>query len=243
MTPEEEQVRRALASLPAPGSMPPEVAARLDARLEELRAERGTGAGGSEDPARQSRRWPTVLLAAAVLAVVGVGVGSVVTDLGPGSMESMTAGDAAGEAGAEPPRPMEVAPGAEAPKAEGSYSAAQSLVTDRMVLTAERLRLDSDTLRRDVVEVVDLRLPRAAADDEVHSDPDQERTAGQRLGRLFSPCVLPLTGNGDQLLAVRLDGEPATLVLRAPEDGARVAQIYSCDDPSAVLAHVQVDAR
>lgn len=236
MTPEEEQVRRALASVPAPESLPPEVAARLDARLGQLQEERRSE--------RRSRRWPTLLVAAAFLAVVGVGVGSVLDDLGPGSTESMTAGDAAGgQAGAEPPRAMEAGPGGGLTESEGSYAPAESPVGQRMVLTAERLRLDPDTLERDVEDLVDLRLPRAAADDEVHSEHDQNRTAGERLDRLFAPCVLPLTAKGDQLVAVRLDGEPATLVLRAPEAGTHVAQVYSCEDPTRVLARTKVGPR
>lgn len=269
MTPEqEEQVRRALASLPAQ-PMPPEVAARLDARLAELRDERDAGAqpdaaadadragepgsttGPTGDPARRNRRWPTLLVAAALLAVVGVGVGSVLDDItGSGSMESMTAGGQADDSAEEGrgPRPMESAPDeevplAEAPPAGGQYNALTRGVTERMVLTAERVGLHSETLDNDVVDFITLRLPRAAADDEVHSQRAERLTAARRLNRLFSPCSLPATRRGDQLVAVRLDDAPATLVLREPRDGTRVAQVYSCVDPSEVLGRTEVDPR
>lgn len=268
MTPEQEdQVRRALASLPTQ-PMPPEVAARLEARLAELQAERRAGArpvdadpdpagepwsttGPTGDPAGRNRRWPTLLVAAALLAVVGVGIGSVLDDLtGSGDMESMTAGGQAANDTAEEgePRPMESAPEeeaplAEAPSADGQYNSLTRGVTGRMVLTEERVELHSETLEDDVVDFINLGLPRAAADDEVLSQRAERLAAAKRLRRLFSPCTLPSTGRGDQLVAVRLDEAPATLVLREPRDGTRVAQVYSCVDPSQVLGRTRVDAR
>ncbi|NUS51222.1 MAG: hypothetical protein HOQ22_09325, partial [Nocardioidaceae bacterium] len=44
-------------------------------------------------------------------------------------------------------------------------------------------------------------------------------------------------------LAVRLDGEPATLVLGRPRGGTREARVYSCADPSAPAADTTVPAR
>ena len=268
MTPEqEEQVRCALAPLPAK-PMPPEVAARLDARLEELRTEREAAAGPVDadragraaatmtgptgDPARRNRRWPTLLVAAALLAVVGVGIGNVLDDItGSGGMESMTAGgqadNGAAEEGGEPrameSAPDEEAPLAEAPSAGGQYNALTRRVTERMVLTAERVELHSETLEDDVVDFITLRLPRAAADDEVHSQRTDRLTAAKRLGRWVSPCVLPPPRKGDQLVAVRLAQAPATLVLREPSDGTRVVQVYSCIDQSEVLGRTEVDPR
>ncbi len=131
VTPEqEEQVRRALGSLPPEGPVPPEVARRLDARLAELVAERDAESVESAEPTgspaapvgdgaerddlaarRRRRRWRTGLVAAASVAVLGVGLGTVVDDLslGGGDSASTTAGagdsapetaseDAAGEA-------------------------------------------------------------------------------------------------------------------------------------------------
>lgn len=246
MTPEqEEQVRRALASLPAPEPMPPDVAARLDARIEELHAARAAdsavGAPGEEPattPGRRGagreRRWPRLLVAAAVLAVVGIGVGNVLEGTGGG--ESSTAGDAASGG-----RALEAAP-EQAPNAYPPSASVTGELAQRMVLTAERLQLHSRSLADDVTQLSLLRLPRAEADDEAHSQ-EGGATAPRRLARLFAPCTLPSTRPGDRLVAVRLDGTPATLVLREAEDGTRVAQVYSCDDPGRLLARTEVDAR
>lgn len=248
MTPEqEEQVRRALASLPPPQSMPPDVAARLDARLEELRAERGAETAGDapaeeqpttpgwRDTERRDRRWPRLLVAAAVLAVVGIGVGTVLDGTGGGG-ESTTAGDAASGG-----RALEAAP-EQAPNAYGPPAGVPGRLAQRMILTAERLELDSRSLAEDVTRLSMLRLPRAEADDEAHSQ-EGGASAPRRLARLFAPCALPPTRPGDKLVAVRLDGSAATLVLREAEDGTRVAQVYSCDDPRRLLARTEVDAR
>jgi hypothetical protein len=256
MTPEqEEQVRRALASLPDE-TMPDDVAARLDARLEQLHAERaGEGrpeekrsdeptaiTGPSGDPARRNRRWPAVLVAAALIAVVGIGLGNVLDDQVTG-----TAGDApqyaesGGESAEKAPRALEGRDG-ELPPAKESYAGATSSVPKRMALTDERVELHSDTLAEDVAEVVTVRLPRAAADD-VRAEDTGKAGPSARLSRLFAPCRLPLTSPGDRLVAARLDGAPATLVLRAPEDGTRVAQVYSCDDPMQVIGSTRLRAR
>ena len=87
MTPEqEEQVRRALASAPPESAMPPEVAARLDAALAGLVAERSARPDHEQDtgpePAaavaleeRRRRRWPRVLVAAASVSLLAYGAG------------------------------------------------------------------------------------------------------------------------------------------------------------------------
>lgn len=95
-------VRRLLASLPDPGPIPPDLAQRISASL------------AAEQAARQSRqtvvplrprRWRTVGLVAAAVAVLGVGVPALVTGNGPGEITALftntTASDssAAGSAG------------------------------------------------------------------------------------------------------------------------------------------------
>lgn len=56
-------------------------------------------------------------------------------------------------------------------------------------------------------------------------------------------CDLPSTRAGDRLLAVRLDGRPATLRVGPVAGGTRVAQVYSCDGASAPVATTRVPAR
>jgi hypothetical protein len=258
MTPEqEEQVRRALASLPAE-PMPEEVAARLEARLGQLQAERAADGdpvekpadrptsitGPSGDPARRNRRWPTVLVAAALLAVVGVGVGNVLDDVtGGAGPDGMTA-ESGGEAAEEPPRTLDQGPReAELPPAQESHAGATSMVAGRMVHTAKRVALHSKTLDHDVSAFMAVRLPRAAANEEMRSQSADKAAEARRLARLFTPCQLPRTRPGDQLVAVRLDGDPATLVLHEPADGTRVAEVHSCGDASDVVAVTNVPAR
>lgn len=250
MTPDqEEQVRRALASVPPAQPVPPEVAARLDARLADLVAEResasadrGTVEGG--DTSRR-RRWPAVLVAAALVGVVGVGVGTVLDNVTPGSLDAAT--EAGGDAGSAPEERAEGgAPLAEAPTPQQDGSRQPSALMDkhhRYLLLAERIRLGSETLRRDVSEIVDLHIPRTTAREDAADDEGDSATAERKVDRLFGRCDLPATAPGDRLIAVRLDGDPATLALRRPEDGTRVAQVYSCADGGALLAHTRVSAR
>lgn len=250
MTAEEEAVRRALASTPAEGPMPPSVAARLDATLAELVAHRPVGEGAEDEPAaatvvalaeRRRRRWPRVLVAAASVSVLAYGVGAVVTgqdgvggaadslttsqqaDAGAGQAEGgATAPEAAGEPEAEPARPPSEGPvaGLTPP------GAADQLLTDRRVL------LSGEALRRDVARL--LRVTETASQDR-----DGRRSAGQAL----RGCEVPAVGDGDALAAVLLDGRPATLVVRARSAGTRVVEVYSCDRPSDLLALTRLPAR
>jgi hypothetical protein len=54
---------------------------------------------------------------------------------------------------------------------------------------------------------------------------------------------VPTTGPGERLVAVRLDGRPAVLVLSAPVDGSRTARVYGCTRPGAPVASATVPAR
>jgi len=107
---QEEQVRRALRSLPPEGRLPAEVRDRLDATLADLVSERESAAmtapatavvGTDELAARRRRRWRAGLVAAAGVAVLGVGLGTLVDDLSSGgdAEQSTVAGDSASDAG------------------------------------------------------------------------------------------------------------------------------------------------
>jgi hypothetical protein len=48
---------------------------------------------------------------------------------------------------------------------------------------------------------------------------------------------------GDDLSPARLDGRPATLVVRRAEGGTRVAEVYWCGDGRTLLAETEVPAR
>lgn len=253
MTPEqEEQVRRALGSLPSEGPVPPEVARRLDARLADLVAERDAGSAGAavspEDAGaerddlaarRRRRRWRTGLVAAASVAVLGVGLGTVVDDLslGGGDSESTTAGAADHGSAAPETASGDVAGG----RVGGETEARRRLTDGTQYLAREPQDLSSATLDSDVARVAGLGPVLTAG-------PEASAEGGRVPGGESPPrglvaitaCDLPPIRAGDQVVPVRLDGERATLVLRGDAAGAREAQIYSCDDGDVLLASTVV---
>lgn len=246
MTPEqEEQVRRALAAAAAhrdePGSMPPEVVARLDDVLADLTAprtaaardeadaahpHRGTRADGgiSDLGGRRRRRWPNRLAAAAAVAVIALAGFTVATRgllQGTGVAESSSAGSGAQDSGAQK-APSEGSTGSRAGSGTGGPSAAAGALPVP--------RLSSATLRRDVRRVA---AAPVGARELSGQAPDGATSSGPA-------CRRPATRRGDELVAVLLDGRPATLVLRATRAGSREAQLYSCDTTGQPLRSTTV---
>jgi hypothetical protein len=241
VTPEqEEQVRRALAAASDPAGMPPEVAARLDATLAQLVAERdGSGAALADDlEQRRRRRWPRVLVAAASVSVLAYGVGAFVEGLqaSGGSASTASAGDAmkdevesaggSGKAGPEAP-PTGLLSGdrngveADAPRGDAG-----------LLLVPHTVRLHSATLDADV-----RRLVRATE----AREPAPARAADVKA--FLGSCEPPDTARGDRLAAARLDGQRGTLVLRKAVAGTRVAEVYSCGDGARLLAFTRLRQR
>ncbi|MGZ5416948.1 MAG: hypothetical protein ACXWDI_07190 [Nocardioides sp.] len=238
MTPEqEEQVRRMLASTPAEQGMPADVAARLDATLAGLVAERADPAPATVDELaerRRRRRWPRVLVAAATVSVVAYGVGVNLDGLSVsgGDADSTTAArDESFAEGGAGDAPATDEKGAEGFAPQPDTTTDSGAARDDVLLTGRTVRLRRDSLSADVQRL----LPVAAALDRRARSP-QEATGF--LGR----CSRPDTSRGDRLAAVRLDGKHATLVVRKAVDGTHVAQVYSCADPSRLLALTEVDS-
>lgn len=243
MTPEEQEaVRRALAATPPAGPMPPEVVARLEATIADLTAVRAAeesapepGGTVSDLEQRRRRRWPRVLVAAASVALVGYGVGAVVQDAAPnaetaasdsaaggsadeGEAESSTDRDAGGDLTAEevePPAPLD---------------APRQLDEGRVVT------LGASTLRRDVLRHLRSQRSTVTADGLAELD-------AKRYARRDGTCTLPEVRDGDDVAAALLDGRRATLVVRAPSGGTRVAEVYWCGDGRTLLAETWVPAR
>ncbi|HEX4977502.1 MAG TPA: hypothetical protein VFV40_06510 [Nocardioides sp.] len=232
MTPEEQEaVRRALAATPPVGPMPPEVVARLEATIADLAAARPSAGAPAEQTAtvsdleeRRRRRWPRVLVAAASVAVLAYGVGTVLPDLEPqaetaatGSAEDSAAdrelAEGDGDAGAAPLQP----PGA---------------VSDGPVL-----ELRAATLQRDVAR--HLEQGRVAA----QSGGPAALDSGDRYARGDGTCLLPALRPGDEVAAARLDGRRATLVVRRAQGATREAQVYWCGDGRTLLAETRIPAR
>jgi hypothetical protein len=236
--PGQDRVRRLLAELADPGPLPADVAARLDDRLAALVAEREAAldapaaevADLSAARARR-RRLRTGLVAAASVAVLAIGIGTVADDLLPsgGESQSTTAADAGGDS-----MLREAAPDAPGP-AEGSPETYQQDDQDGEAGSAatevRRSEVRSATLDEDLARIAGRpSLQRGLVED------------ARGSASALAPCAVPTLAEGDAAVPVRLDGDPATLVLRAATGGTREAQIYACDNGDALLAQGTVPA-
>ncbi len=251
MTPEqEEQVRRALAAAPPVEGLPAEVAARLDATLADLVAERAAGESGPEPGVvtsleeRRRRRWPGVLVAAAAVSVLAYGVGTTLGGVGlsGGSAESTAARDQTfSGAGADSADGGATGGGAEdAPEEPGA------LVTDRGDSVAGDSRPTGAPCSSPGPSAC-TGVPcarRWAGWSGTRSSrgrrPPTPTRRGTRPGSWTTGASSPTWPGATALAAVRLDGRRATLVVRKAVDGTRVAEIYSCGDGSDLLAITQV---
>ena len=243
MTPEEldparsdEAVRRLLAAAAEPLTMPPEVAARLDDVLAGLDADRATSKSAADaapvidiapiiDMAkRRTSRWPKVLVAAAVVSVVGLGLGNVLNQSG-----STMSADSAGSADSGARGAAETAPSPEGSQGPEKATDEQGEQVDGFSSFAggRPPRLRSSSVTVDAQRIADRSLPTAPAD---------------LVTRASKDCRLPATSKGDVRIAVRLDREPATLVFRAKEDGRRLAEVFSCGDAESPVLTTTVDA-
>jgi hypothetical protein len=229
MTPEqEEEVRRALADAASDRTpLPPDLADRLDDVLADLVATRQREPFGEEPGATDSRgvrRWPLVLTAAAVVCLGALG--------GLAVMRAVTSGDTRATSSASGPATVvdgggpadQTASGApEGPSAGSSRRLAEGVLPPPQLHRA--------TLQQDVRRVV------AAV----------PLSESGRTGRAARPdsttvCPTPSRGRDTEVVAVRLDGKPATLVLEAPRNGTREALVYACQDVSAPVATTRVRA-
>jgi hypothetical protein len=249
---EQAEVSGLLAAVSGPPhaeAMPADVAARLDDVLAGLVSERtsaatattaatvpGDGVVGVTDLAsRRRRRWPALLVAAAAVSVLGLGVGNLLGLDGSADMEAASTADAGGAAAPETLDSAEAGapPGEETDLADDRDAAgeatADSPAEDRVSALAALPRLRSDSLAVDAQRLEDFAL---------------ERFADGRgsVRALRKACVQPELAEGDEWLSVRLDGEPAVLVLRAPADGRRTVEVFDCDDAGTAVAETTVEA-
>ena len=247
ITPEqEEQVRRALAAAAeaedagASTRMPPAVAARLDGVLAELVRGRaastgddaaaadaaGPDAGRDQLAARRARRRLTVLVAAAAAVVVAAAGGTVATD-GLGGFDGGRESAASSDSKAGDSRSGVVGPQPEALAPSGGPSGDRSDLSSR----AEPL-LRSGSLASDI-----RRVARSVPTD---TSPGQDPLEGAARNR---GCHRPVAPRGADVVDVRLDGVPSTLVLDPAKGGTREARVYSCADGSKPVATSTVPAR
>lgn len=245
----QDRIRRLLAAAGADRTpMPEEVAQRLDAVLADLVAARETSAA-EEAPVtsrslseRRTRRWPRVLVAAAAVAVVGLGVSNVVERTGgSGAMGQADDAGAGGGSAARKVQP-ERAPSASDEAPEGVPGGPDRLSADpardlprlrTRSLTAEAQRIADSTTVRGGLSSLGRRHPATCG-----GLPPAVATK-VRVGRILA-------------VAVRLDGQPATMVFDPVVAGQRRVRVYQCppvptrsdaDSPptTRLLATTQID--
>jgi len=224
MTPEqEEQVRAALAAAgpDEPTPMPPEVVARLQGVLDELVEPRLTAQAQDQDGhpgpatgtlARRRRRRWPDVLVAAAAVVVIAGAGAAVVTRGFGIGSSPMSGSASSSR-------AESAPGAAGSAVPGP--SAHALAGEGSAVP----RLHAGSLRADLRRLTAAGRLRGAA--------------GTHAG---TGCARPVLHSGERLVAVRLDGRRATLVIGRVTDGSREARVYSCGDGTVPVARTSVPA-
>jgi hypothetical protein len=220
LPPEQDAVRRLLAEARHDEPVPASVAARLDAALEELTAERRESRDATPvvdlTAARRRRRAGAALLAAAAVVVGGIAVGNVVTGVGGDSSGSDAAStadrDDAGsteseaEAGAGA-----LEPNASARRAPGAYPAAY--------------RLSSDSLLHDLVAAREAEATAALAG-ESPQEPEEDSAADDTA---CDAASLPDPGTGT-VVPVTLDGQPALALYRQPSAERQRVAVFLCGE-------------
>jgi len=258
LSPEDDDtVRRLLAAAAPPMTMPDDVVGRLDAVLAGLQAERETAGVtaetvvperpdvselGQRRAQRRARRWPKILVAAAAVGVVGVGLGNILTDTSGDSMSARTTADSQAEAGADvggledAPQPESgrdlILPDGQATKSARDPRSSAALV-GAAVPTAVLPRVRPEAAKEDAQRIYDLSQRRAA--------PFNTARDGVAMDSDGAVCDLPPIKHGERLVAVRLGAERATLLFRGEEDGSRQAEVYSCADGDSPVLVSTVD--
>jgi hypothetical protein len=210
---EQETVRRLLAAAGRPPEpLPDDVATRLDDVFAGLVAER-TGEPGAEPragtapvtnlTARRRRRWASALVAAASVSVIALGVSNVMQAGQTGSQD-------AASGGADMARQERGGTAAELPPQDGLGEEVSPYSAESQARSVTRLRSGALTTQVQQIEDLGLVVPTDAA----HGWKEA--------------CVRPPTSRGDEWLPVRLDGQRGVLVLRAPVDGRRAAEVFTC---------------
>jgi hypothetical protein len=255
-----DEVRALLADARVTEPVPDDVAARLDATLASLQAERAaasappSGAGHPDVvPLRQRLRRGAgrVLVAAAVVAVVGAGgvrIAQLVGDSSGGSADSATSADRAqesggsGSTGTAPEAPGEVK---DAPQAASGARPVPALTTAAFAADAARVmtglageqtaQLASKGATPGPTGDLDTRSPAAGYD--AAGAPPVTATPRDRTDSLLSldACAGPAAPDAVTVPAT-LDGGRVALVFRPPTDSGQRVEAWSCDGGTLLQA-------
>ncbi|MDF1604446.1 hypothetical protein [Nocardioides sp. YIM 152315] len=210
LTREEEDVRRLLAEARHVEPMPDDVVDRLDRVLADLRPARAEPAADRlpDHTAEQRRRWlRNLVLAAAVVVVVGVGISRI--DLSGADDDAGSSADSS----------------AEAPAARDQAEAGGDASPD----AGAPLALRSATFERQVAHYAGTgRLTKLSQLRSLDADEGKAEDGAPSAAR----CPGDDRGPGREVAAT-YDGGPAVLVVRPAADGDRRVDLYLCgtDEP------------
>jgi hypothetical protein len=254
--PQFDEVRALLADARATGPVPEDVAARLDATLSSLQAERTTGSA-TVVPLRGRLRHGAgrVLVAAAALVVVGagaVGIAQLAGDSSGGSADSSAtadrAQDGAGGSGATGSMPGATDVPEEVPRTADGARALPELTTTAFAADAARVMVDlaveqsAQTAGKAATPgatgfsgELDTRSP-AAGYTALEAPPVTE-TPQDTTDSLTSlgGCAGPEAPDAVTVPAT-LDGGQVALVFRPPTDSGQRVEAWSCDGVTLLQA-------
>ena len=230
----QEAVRRLLAEARHDEPVPAEVAARLDAALADLVAERSAGplpadradvAAPVDLGARRRRLAGVGLMAAAAVVVAGVAIGQALPTGGGdggGAADSATSSELQGDGGASAQD--------SAPEADGGGTQ-EGAQAPRSAAAVPALRVEGRSDAELTADLVDLRTASAPGlASATESDaPSEGGSDGQPAPSAISACQLRGTGSGRQVLT-QVDGGLGLVVLRPVSGGTQRADVYACGD-------------
>lgn len=209
-SPEHEQVRRLLAGSRHDEPMPAAVAARLERVLADLAENPPTPVPRRPvtSLASRRRRVGQLLVAAAAVAVLGIGIGQVV-DSGGGSEDSAGSADA----GAEP----------EPVASEADAQAEDEAAPEAAPEPQSGVRRDPQVWRLSASDFAEDARELSAA----YSAPAAVAGTADRTDALLTACLARDWGRGS-FVPVTYDGTPGVLVFRRPRGDTQVADLFVC---------------
>lgn len=245
-----DELRALLADARASEPVPDDVAARLDATLASLQAERAAESepGTAVVVPLRRRLAPRLLVAAAAMVVIAtgsVGIARVVSDTGGNdavTADNATAADDADAGSVESVAPRSVDPAQELDSGDMAYAKAT------VELSSATFAQDAARVMRDAATAAKAQAPTTGSLD-TGSIPGSEPLADESADGT-APTAPPLTATTGRLdmllhqaieaclgpeaaaavtLSATLDDAPVALVFRPPTESGQLVEAWSCD--------------